>query len=272
RGSPPARARTAHLLRHLAEEEAAAWEQARGVHAGRFGAEVKSLLAAKSRKPPAPQYTREQLQELAFGADVGLVREQGGRGPESQVARVRQTALSRVQELALSGGHRDAARPVLVQALGDPNQAVRLQAFDQLAALGTDADTLGAAALGAGHTDVGVRGLERLAGGGASPEGQAVLEEALRTRTDDLAIEAAKLLAARRGLVPVAGLALAAEYEPLRRQAIAWLAAEYDKVLAARNFLRQALQSRQHQVVTAAALALAGKKDPAAFDALAKLL
>ena len=54
--------------------------------------------------------------------------------------------------------------------------------FDQLVALGMDADTLGAAALGAGHTDIGVRGLEQLAGGGKSAEGQAVLDEALRTR------------------------------------------------------------------------------------------
>jgi ParB family transcriptional regulator, chromosome partitioning protein len=106
----------------------------------------------------------------------------------------------------------------------------------------------------------------------AAAEGQAVLEEALRTRTDDLATEAARLLAARRGLVPVAGLALGAAYEPLRRQAVDWLTAEYDKDPAARDLLRQALQSRHRKTVAAAALALGVKKDPAAFDALVKLL
>ncbi len=277
-GSPAARARTGHLLRHLSEKEPAAWEQFWPLHAARFAAEIRELCeAAKGRKAPAPQYTPEQLQELAFGAYVGLVREQGGSaaagyGTEAQVVRVRQTALSRLQEMATAGGHAAAARPVLVQALGDPNQAVRLQAFDQLAALGMDADTLGAAALGAGHTDVGVRGLEKMAGGGTSAEGQAVLEEALRTRTDDLATEAAKLLAARRGLVPVAGLALGAAHEPLRKQAVDWLAAEYDRSPEARDLLRQALQSRHGRVVEAAALALAVKKDAAAFDALVKLL
>src|SRR5207237_9656917 len=125
--------------------------------------------------------------------------------------------------------------------------AVRMKAAGQLAALGMDSDPLGAAALGAGHTDIGVRGLEKLAGGGTSPEGQAVLEEALRTRTDDLATEAAKLLAARRGLVPVAGLALGAAHEPLRKQAVDWLAAEYDRAPEARDLLRQALQSRHHK-------------------------
>jgi ParB family chromosome partitioning protein len=290
--SPRVRARTAHLLRHLSEKEPAAWEQAWALHTKRFAADLRTLReAAKERKAPAPQYTPDQLHELAFGAYVGLVREQGGStaagyGTESQVVRVRQTALARLQEMA-KAGHQATVRPVLVQALGDPNKDVRMQAFDQLDALGMDTDTLGAAALGAGHTDIGVRGLEKLAGGGTSAEGQAVLEEALRTRTDDLAIEAAKLLAARpltlpsppaggegrvRGLVPVAGLALGAAYEPLRKQAVDWLAAEYDQTPAARDLLRQALQSRHRKVVAAAAFALAGKKDAAAFDALVKLL
>jgi ParB family chromosome partitioning protein len=279
-GPAAVRARTALLLQHLSEKESAKWEQAWALHAGRFAREIDALKKeGKKRKPPVAQYTPEQLRELAFGAYVGLVREQGGtaaqsgRGVEAQVIRVRQTALSRLQALATSDArYAAAARPVLVQALGDPNRDVRLQAFDQLVALGMDADTLGAAALGAGHTDVGVRGLEALAGGGESAAGQAVLEQALRTRTDDLAVEAAKLLGKRRGLVPVAGLSLAAAHEPLRRQAVAWLAAEYDKSAPARDLLRQALQSRYRPVVTAAALALAVKKDLAAFDALVSLL
>jgi ParB family chromosome partitioning protein len=281
-GTPKARARTAHLLRNFAEKEPAAWEQGWALHIARFAADIRTLRdTASERKPPAPQYTAGQLRELAFGAYVGLVREQGGAtaagyGTEPQVVRVRQTALSRLQAMA-KAGNRDAVLPVFVQALGDPNQAVRLQAFDQLAALDVDADTLGAAALGAGHTDIGVRGLEKLAGGGKTAEGQAVLEEALKNRTDDLAAEAAKLLAARRDIVSVAGIALGAAHEPLRSQAVDWLAAEYDaqdagKREAARDALRQALLSRHNKVVARAAFALAVKKDPAAFDALVKLL
>jgi ParB family chromosome partitioning protein len=275
--SPRPKARTAHLLPLLSEKEQAAFDQAWALHVARFGGEIKALgEQAKQRPASEPQYTPEQLQELAFGAYVGLVREQGGSttagyGTESQVVRVRQTALSRLQEMA-TAGRLASVRPVLVQALGDPNQAVRMQAFDQLAALGMDAETLGAAALGAGHIDVGVRGLEKMAGGGTSAEGQAVLEEAMRTRTDDLATEAAKLLAARIGLVPVAGLALSAAHEPLRKQGVDWLAGEYDKSDQAKELLRQALQSRHRKVVAAGAFALATRKDPAAFDALVKLL
>ena len=61
-----------------------------------------------------------------------------------------------------------AAQPVFIQALGDPNQPVRLQAFEHLLALGTDRTTLGAEALEAGHTDLGIKGLELLAGSAAA--------------------------------------------------------------------------------------------------------
>jgi ParB family chromosome partitioning protein len=271
-GPPQVKARTAHLLRFLTGTDQAAWEQEWALHSARFANDLQALdRAARGRKRPASRYTPEQLQDLAFGAYVGLVREQGG-GTDSRVLRVRQSALSRLHELAATGGRRGAVLPVLIQALGDPAQVVRLQAFDHLADLGMPPDELGGAALGAGHTDVGVRGLEAMAAGGKSAEGQAVLEDALRTRTDELATEAAKLLASRRGLVPVAALALTAAYEPLRAQGIAWLTTEYDKVPAAREALRQALHSPHRKVVTDAALALAGKKDPAAFDALVRLL
>src|SRR5262249_26351817 len=74
------------------------------------------------------------------------------------------------------------------------------------------------------------------------------------------------------GIVAAAGLALGAAHEPLRKQAVDWLADQYDSAPAARESLRQALQSRHQKGATAAAVALAVKKDPAAFDALVKLL
>src|SRR5262249_5851549 len=144
-GSPRLKARTAYLLRHLSEKESSAWEQAWALHVGCFAAEIRDLReAARERKAPAPQYTPAQLLELAFGAYIGLVREQGGStaagyGTESQVVRIRQTALTRLVEMARAG-RLAAVRPILIQALSDPNKDVRLQAFDQLAALGVDAE------------------------------------------------------------------------------------------------------------------------------------
>ena len=74
-------------------------------------------------KKPGFSSPPEQLQELAFGAYLGLAREQGGRAAEPQVIRVRQTALARLGELAVTPARQASVRLVLVQALSDPNQA-----------------------------------------------------------------------------------------------------------------------------------------------------
>jgi ParB family chromosome partitioning protein len=280
-GQPQTRARTAGLLQHLAAKEQDAWDQAWLAHAARFGAEIAALQqSAAERRPPPSQYSPDQLRELAFGAYVGLVREQGGahasaqRGaPGPQIARVRQTALARILALARENAHyARAAIPVFVQALADPNQPVRLQAFEQLQAVGVDPTTLGAEALEAGHTDLGIKGLELLTAGASAAQGQAVLRQAMLTRTDDLATEAARLLLPQLGTAAVAGAALEAASESLRQQAVVWLTAEYDKIPAAREQLHRALQSRYQKVRDRAAVELAGKKAPAAFDALVKLL
>ena len=285
-GSPQAKARTARLLSRLFKEAQAAWDRAWAVHEKRFSGEIAALRKqAPAAKAPATKTDPAQLEELAFGAYVGLVREQGGTyaakdraGAEPHVVRVRQTALSWVLEMARRDPTRFGlpAQAVCVQALGDPNQAVRVQAFEQLRQLGMDATALGAEALETGHTDLGVRGLELLSGGTAeakaSAKGQAVLEQAMLTRKDDLAIEAAKLLTPHRGAAAVASAALSAAHEPLRQQAVAWLAAEYEKSKDAPKQLRAALESRYAKVREAAALELATKKDPAAFDALVRFL
>jgi ParB family chromosome partitioning protein len=282
-GAPQLRARTARLLTRLNDKEQAAFDQAWAVHEARHAGELAQLRRqAEARKPVPPRYTRDQLRELAFGAYVGLVREQGGApgkgqsagaGADQAVVRVRQTALARLLTLAGSDPHlAAAARPVFVQALGDPNQAVRFQAFEHAQAVGLAASDLAAEALASGHIDLGVKGLELLSGGGSESEGAAVLEQAMLARRDDLAIEAAKLLIGRRGAAAVATRALEATHESLRVLAVSWLAAAYDKDPTARDALRGALSSRYQAVREAAAIGLATKKDPAAFESLVVLL
>lgn len=269
-GPPWLRARAVGLLEWFAEKEQAGWNQAWAVFGQRF---ARAVAEARSAAPPRTrsQLTAEQLKELAFGAYVGLVREQGGAAATPAVVRVRQTALSRILALATKDErYKRAALPVLTQALGDPNQPVRTQAFEHLLTLGADRTQLGAEALEAGHTDLGVKGLELLAA--SVGDGDAVLERVMLARTDDLAVEAAKLLACRRGQVAVAAVALQAAHDPLRQQAVQWLAAEADKSADARKHLREALTSRYRRVRESAAFELAARKDPAAFDALVTLL
>jgi ParB family chromosome partitioning protein len=267
-------ARTVPLLRNLAPREQHAWDAHWNQHAQRFASEI-AAIAKQPRTPAKREIEPAALAQLAFGAYVGLVREQGS-GPGNQlplVLRVRQTALARVTALASAdAGYRSAARAVCVQALGDPNQPVRMQAFDALGSLGMEPTALGSEALESGHLDLAVKGLELLTDGTRAAEGEKVLEQVLLTRRDDLAAESAKLLAARRGRVAVAVMSLAAAHEPLRRQAVAWLSEDYDADSAAQQALRQALDSRYQKVRDAAAVVLGAKKDPLAFDALAKAL
>jgi ParB family chromosome partitioning protein len=91
-------------------------------------------------------------------------------------------------------------------------------------------------------------------------------------RSDELAIEAAKLLRDRQGKIPTARKALDAVHEPMRLQAVEWLSAQYEDSEDAKKHLRAALESRYRKVREKAAFELAGKKDAAAFDALARFL
>ncbi len=277
-GPPGLQVRTARFLRHLAADEQDAFDQAWKVHEARFAPELAELRQQARKRKPAPlQYTAEQLHDLAFGAYVGLVREQaaprGKSGADPQASKVRQSALGHLLKLANADArHAQSALPVFVQALGDPNQAVRMQAFDQALALGMPATSLAAEALASSHVDLGVRGLELLTGGATEAECRAVLEQAMLARTDDLAIEAARLLIAKLGAVAVGTRALEAANERLRREGVAWLAAEYARDPNAREPLRGALRSRYAAIRESAAFELASQKDPAAFDALAALL
>ncbi len=273
--------RTARLLRHLDAEEQNAFDQSWKVHEKRFANELADLRAkARKRRAVPLDSTAGQLQDLAFGAYVGLVREQAatkgkgqGNNPDPQANKIRQSALAHLLKLAgVDPRHARSALPVFVQALGDPNQAVRSQAFEQAQTLGMSASSLAAEALASGHVDLGVRGLELLTGGASEAEGRAVLEQAMLSRKDDLALEAARLLAARLGPVEVGTRALEAANERLRREGVAWLAAEYDKNPAARDPLRQALGSRYSAIREASAFELATKKDAVAFEALVGLL
>jgi ParB family chromosome partitioning protein len=269
------------------QKEQAAFELALAAFSRRFG---PSLAATSPDRSPvrSEPISALELRARAFGAYVGLVREQGvppatGRSKkrpapanpaaEAAIARVRRAALDRLQVLASDDPSlAPATVPVMLQALSDPNQIVRDTAFDHLRSLGTDPTILGAEALGAGPTDVGVRGLELLGGSKDDPSGQSVLEQVMVSRKDNLATEAARLLGDRRGRAPVAASALDAAFEPLRLLAVSWLqdAAEADR--AALTTLRDALISRFAAVRRAAAFALADRKDEAAFESLVRLL
>ncbi|MEK6234021.1 MAG: HEAT repeat domain-containing protein, partial [Planctomycetales bacterium] len=272
---PRVQARTARLLRKLNENKQNAWNLAWEIHRRRFAEEIPALeQAAQSRQPAELQYGDDDLRRVAFGGYVGLIREQGSaRWISPEVMRVRQTALRRAAAMAAEDKQlAESARPVFIQTLGDPQPAVRIQAFEQLQALGMDEGALGAEALETGHTDLGVRGLKFLTEGAAAEQANQVLEGVMLHRNDDLSIEAAKLLIDRTDRPSVAGLAVGGVFQALRGAAMHWLSMDYAESNPAKEIVRKAARSRHRDVRMNAACLLAEKKDPAAFDGLVELL
>src|SRR5262249_41635750 len=107
-GSGQTVARTVALLEHLQPKEQHAWDLAWGMHAEALGNDMQAVVSEfESQKPRSlPAGDAAQLKQLAFGACVGLVREQGTDAQQAQQAnlpaiiRIRQSALARVVAIA----------------------------------------------------------------------------------------------------------------------------------------------------------------------------
>ncbi|MFO0758413.1 MAG: HEAT repeat domain-containing protein [Byssovorax sp.] len=269
-GDPQLKARMARLLDALDDEKQDRFDRTYAVFQKRFAASIKELVAsAAKRKPAAPEYAPEELRRVVLGAYAGLSRQIGG----ALEVRVRQTALGRLTAMAKADAKlKETVQSLLLLSLGDPTNAVRKLGFDSLSALGMPAAELGAEALAVGHRDMGVAGLGLLAESGDRASKEKVLTQVLLGNTDGLEEEAAKLLAELRGAAEVAVTALEARSQAARDRAVAALAQRYDEGERVKEALRGALGSRYRHVRDRAAIELAGKKDPAAFDALVKML
>jgi ParB family chromosome partitioning protein len=266
-GGPRLRARAVALIARLDVED----KEKRDFHrawrrfAERFGDALTALRETAGRRTPAaPIYTDVALRELVFGAYVGLSRLGGGQAE----SRIRQTALTRLAE---GGAPLASLAPVLIQALGDPAQTVRAQAFAALQGLRLPAADLAAEALGTGRRDIGVLGLQLLAAE-AGAAGDEVLRDVIAHDTDGLAGEATRLLGERRTPAEAWILALEARDAELRGAAVGRLAELADADARALAGLRGALDSRFVEIRFAAAVRLAYKGDAAAFDPLVKSL
>ncbi len=314
KGNPQLKVRAARLLDALAEEKQETFDRQWATFSRRFAEKIAAVHTQASKCPPGkPAYAPEELRQVVFGAYAALSRLPGGNAE----MRIRQTAISRLLAVAPGGkekskkpgAEQSAVQSVLVLALGDPQQAVRKQAFDGLKAIGMDPAALAAEALATGQRDAGALGLALLAqlpGSGKGAKGLKVLEDVLVNRDDGLEQEAAKLLASllasqaapatpastptvakpgegeseamtaarRDAWVQVHTLALGARSEVLRQTAVSGLAGHYEPGGAgpAAKALRDALASKYRAQRFAAAEQLATKKDAAAFDVLVEKL
>ena len=267
-------------LRYMKQDSQKPWDaywQGMGV---RYEKEIAKAKSARGKsKLPKVTVSSEELKQLAFGAYVGLVREQGGYHHRqrksvfgSTVTSVRQEAIRRIVKLASEDESMlHAARPVLIQALGDPLQEVRKLAFDQLAELGLDDASRAEAAVESGNVDLAVVGLQLLTSSGDA-KAQKVLEDVLADRTDHLATEVARMLSEMVGPVEASDAAIESPSVLVRDLGVSWLVKAYENDAKAKKKLLAAAESRYSDVRVQAATGLAENKDKAAFDLLMREL
>ncbi|MGB7344430.1 MAG: HEAT repeat domain-containing protein [Pirellulaceae bacterium] len=277
--SSPIRERLIFHLSALDSPKQETWDQQWGFFSNRFADQI-SVAEKETAKLPKVTADKDELTNIAFGSYVGLIREQGGyhhRGNRpafgATVIAIRETAMRRLIEITGDDPVLQAsARPVLMQALGDPNQTVRMLAFKQLPSLGIDNEARAFAAIESGHVDLAVQGMQLLTSDAKIDTVRQVLTDVILSRADRLAVEAAGLLAEKTSRVEAAEIALESPSASLRNEAIRWLVQDYDESKKAPKLLREALESKYQRVRHNAAIGLADKKDPNAFDALVNLL
>ncbi|MGI9471753.1 MAG: HEAT repeat domain-containing protein [Rubripirellula sp.] len=279
-GAPHCQADATGVLNGLDAEEQTQWDFDWKVCSLRYEEQMKQAQADQSAQEIVKiESTADELNQLAFGAYVGLVREQGGyhsRGHRpsfgSTVIAIRQQAIRRLVAMAKDREDlRGAVQPVLIQALGDANQAVRSLAFDLLPDAGCLDEERAAAAVECGHTDLAVSAFKLLTRS-AGKRGQKVLEDVVTTRDDVLASEAGLLLLEMTDATTAAKAALESPHAGTRALAVGWLAAAYDRESKAKRALIAAYQSRFQAVRRDVAFALALKKDKHAYEMLLEQL
>ena len=269
-GDPATRIRAARVLDALVDEKPARLERAWRTFSRRNDKAIAALVkTASKRKPVTVKYAPAEMRRIVIGAYAGLSRQEG----TALDARVRQTAMLRLTEMALAdAGLLPTVRPLLAMALADRDVAVRKVAFECLERLGVGASELAAEAISVGLRDMGVAGLRLLSANAGASGGDGVLESVYLENTDGLEVEAGKLLAETKGWPTVHGLGLTAKASGVRDEAVRGLARAYDGDDGAKKALRGALASAHEHVRDAAALALGHRKDASAFDALVALL
>lgn len=225
--------------------------------------------AAEAAEPQIAPEEQQRLRSLAFGAYVGLLRQEI---VDDEAHRVRRDAIERVVELVQSGAVKTtSATPALARALDDANHLVRRAALAALLRIyAAEPERHLSLALASSAADVVRAALDELATQGAA--GRARIVKALDSDVADARRYAFELLekAAEPGSLEPLLAALGSSHADLRIGVLERLATSNDqRVVAA---LGQALSSDHEDLRLRAAELLASRKDDRAVDVLGACL
>jgi len=268
-GTSRLRCRTLPLLRWVLKDKQDHWDLAWGTHLRRYMSELLSLPDQwRNGTNDQIQNDNYELQMMAFGTYCGLVRQSSSSAEAVVSIPIRITALRQLAIVAQTSADLvTQAIPVFIQVLGDPNAEMRDYALVLLKYFNVDTQIISSECLETGHSDLGIEALKMLTEGGSLKQGQAILEQAMLTRTDDLALEAAKLLLDNLAMLKVARQALDAVNNLVRERAIDWLSEDYDNPKV-KKLLYSVLTSRYAETRAHCISVLVVKKDSMVLPSL----
>jgi ParB family chromosome partitioning protein len=257
-----------------ADEGAAAGSRVKGFLRRVFAGSSSSPSTSTSEPhKPVSEAEKQRLRLLAFGAYVGLLRQQVS-GDDGQ--RVRRDAVDRIVELGSKptpqGVSKDAALPALTRALDDGQHLVRKAALAGLkqlfTATGGSVDDALALALRVPAGDIAKAALDELAERGQTSR----VEAALGSPVAEVRKQAFEVLEKRaaKGSIAHLVLALRGEHDDLRLSVVEQLAKRKDE-RSVGDALAAALDSEHKGLVLRAGEILAEREDDRCVDALATL-
>ncbi|WP_298609700.1 HEAT repeat domain-containing protein [uncultured Thiothrix sp.] len=269
-GSGHLKAYLLEILVNLISMNGKEWQLQFDAFNKRFANEIKAA-EAKVLKPEPAKHEQAAWNQRAFGAYLGLVRQDSPQSPRYGSLVLRLKALRSLQDLA----ERDKSLYESVVSsyltlLNHEQVEIRLFAFDTLQTMGVDLAVLGNTATTSPRTDIARKGLELLIKHYPLKQSHQLLQNLIGSNHEILAPEAWKLYSADLGLVKAAPVALQSNLAELRLQVMGDLAAHYaDTGVPA--LVVEASQNSSIAVAMKAAETLAQQKHPQAFNALVGL-
>lgn len=233
----------------------------------RFADEIQAAQA-KQLKPAAAKPEQTAWNQRAFGAYLGLLRQEHSQAIRHNVLSLRLKALRSLQDLARRDQTLyDSVVSSFMTLLNHEQVELRLFAFETLQTMGVDLALLGNTATTSPRSDIARKGLELLIQHYPLKQSHQLLQNLIGSKHEILAPEAWTLYSDDVGLVKAAPFALQSHHEALRLQVVNELAAHYAEVDVP-PLLVAASSNSVLSVAMKAAENLAQQKHPQALNAL----
>lgn len=243
------------------------WQLQYDAFTKRFANQIKAA-EAKLVKPTKAKPEQAAWNQRAFGAYLGLVRQDNPQVARHGLLSLRLKALRSLQDLAQRDqALYDSVVSSFLTLLNHEQIELRLFAFDTLQTMSVDLALLGNTATTSPRSDIARKGLELLIKHYPLKQSHQLLQNLMGSNHEILAPEAWKLYSADVGLVKAATFALQSNLPELRIQVVGELAAHYTDT-GVQPLLVEASQNNSMAVAMKAAETLAQQKHPQAFNAL----